>query len=441
MTTTKTILIIGYVWPEPNSSAAGTRMMQLIKLFLSQDWKITFASPAKQGDHREDLAALGIKEQQIELNNESFDQFISTLQPGLVVFDRFMMEEQFGWRIEQFAPNALRLLNTEDLHSLRACRQQIIKDYLKNKPKEVDLNHLSLTDRSSLFSQMARMDMAKREIASIFRCDLTLMISEFEMALLKQQFQVPSQQLFYLPFLYPSPNQQDLPEYGERIHFVTIGNFRHEPNWDAVLWLKEQIWPQIRKQLPQAELHIFGAYPPPKATALHNPKQGFLVKGWAEDAFKVIQNARVLLAPLRFGAGIKGKLAEAMLNGTPSITTLIGSESMLNNNNDSWPGAIENNTADFAQASVELYTNEQAWLNAQTIGFNTVTNRYTVKDTFPQADTLDRCFIEDINQLLTNLNSHRNQNFISAMLNHHHHKSTQYMAQWIEAKNKHAEKI
>jgi len=441
MTTTNTLLIIGYVWPEPNSSAAGTRMMQLIKLFLSQDWKITFASPAKLGEHKEDLTSLGIKEQQIELNSESFDEFIGILQPGLVIFDRFMMEEQFGWRIEQFAPNALRVLNTEDLHSLRACRHKIIKDYLKGKPKEVNLNQLSLTDRSFLFSQMAKTDMSKREIASIFRCDLTLMISEFEMELLKQQFQVPSQQLFYLPFLYPSPNQQDLPEYGERIHFVTIGNFRHEPNWDAVLWLKEQIWPQIRKQLPQAELHIYGAYPPPKATALHNPKQGFLVKGWAEDAFEVIKNARVLLAPLRFGAGIKGKLAEAMLNGTPSITTLIGSESMLSTNNDSWPGHIANNTVDFAQASVELYTNKQAWLKAQTIGFNTVTSRYTVANTSSQENTVDHCFIENINQLLTNLNSHRNQNFISAMLNHHHHKSTQYMAQWIEAKNKHAEKI
>lgn len=64
----------------------------------------------------------------------------------------------------------------------------------------------------------------------------------------------------------------------------------------------------IRKQLPKAELHIYGAYPPPKATQLHQPKEGFLVKGWAEDAAEVVKHARVLLAPLPFGAGLKVSL-------------------------------------------------------------------------------------------------------------------------------------
>ncbi|MDA3806714.1 MAG: glycosyltransferase, partial [Thiomicrorhabdus sp.] len=102
-TSSKTLLIIGYVWPEPNSSAAGTRMMQLIALFQTQGYSITFASPSNLGEHKADLLSLGIHEQLIELNNESFDLFIQQLQPGLVIFDRFMMEEQFGWRIEKQA--------------------------------------------------------------------------------------------------------------------------------------------------------------------------------------------------------------------------------------------------------------------------------------------------------------------------------------------------
>ncbi|MDX1352536.1 MAG: glycosyltransferase, partial [Thiomicrorhabdus sp.] len=253
-------------------------MMQLIHLLQKAGWEITFASPAKLGEHKEDLLQHGITEQTITLNDSSFDQFISDLQPGLVIFDRFMMEEQFGWRVEQHAPNALRVLNTEDLHSLRACRQQLIKKYLKTSPSEIELEECRLTDQAWLFKHMAQTDLAKREIASIFRCDLTLMISEFEMSLLQQQFQIPAQQLYYLPFLYTPIDYGTLPKFEERSHFVTIGNFRHEPNWDAVLWLKESIWPKIRQTLPQAELHIYGAYPPPKATALHNAKQVFLVK-------------------------------------------------------------------------------------------------------------------------------------------------------------------
>ena len=103
------VLIIGYVWPEPRSSAAGGHMMQIIDSFLQHGWQITFSSPAGVGEHKADLAVLGINEVAIELNNSSFDTFISELAPDIVLFDRFMMEEQFGWRVEKHCPNALRV--------------------------------------------------------------------------------------------------------------------------------------------------------------------------------------------------------------------------------------------------------------------------------------------------------------------------------------------
>ena len=98
------VLIIGYVWPEPRSSAAGGHMMQIIESFLQRGWQITFSSPAGIGEHKADLASLGIDEVGIELNNSSFDTFISELAPDIVLFDRFMMEEQFGWRVEKHSP-------------------------------------------------------------------------------------------------------------------------------------------------------------------------------------------------------------------------------------------------------------------------------------------------------------------------------------------------
>jgi glycosyltransferase involved in cell wall biosynthesis len=429
-TSSKTLLIIGYVWPEPNSSAAGTRMMQLIALFQTQGYSITFASPSNLGEHKADLLSLGIHEQLIELNNESFDLFIQQLQPGLVIFDRFMMEEQFGWRIEKQAPQAIRILNTEDLHSLRAVRQQMIKDYLNTQPEMTDLQKVPLHDMQILFDKMSASDLAKREIASLFRCDLTLMISEFEMALLQQQFQVPTRQLIYLPFLYEKIPTSPLTTFEERQNFIAIGNFRHEPNWDAVLWLKQEIWPQIRQQLPQAELHIYGAYPPKKATQLHNPQQGFKVMGWAENAFDVLSQSRVCLAPLRFGAGIKGKLAEAMLCGTPNVTTSIGSESMQIENSETWGGVIADQSHDFAEQAIRLYQDPALWQKAQNQGYAIVTDRYL------QTPEKSRLLLDKIHELTTDLASHRTANFMGAMLNHHHHKSTQYMAQWIEAKNR-----
>ncbi|MGJ8680842.1 glycosyltransferase [Paraglaciecola sp.] len=428
----KTLLILGYVWPEPNSSAAGGHMLSLIQFFLTLDYDITYASPALQGEHKIDLTQLGVAETSVNLNCSSFDEFVIELNPTMVLFDRFMLEEQFGWRISKHCPDAIKILDTEDLHSLRHARHQAIK--LKRPFSLTDLNN----------------DLAKREIAAIFRCDLTLVISDFEINLLQQHFKVPSHILWHCPFMLDmNEHQPSSLSYQNRHHFISIGNFRHEPNWDAVLWLKQQIWPLIRKQLPKAELHIYGAYPPPKATQLHNPKQGFLVKGWAEDAKQVMEQARVCLAPLRFGAGIKGKLAEAMWCGTPTVTTNVGIEGMQMG--QPWPGFVtdleqaqeqappqEQNHQDhshqeqannFAKQAVELYQNQQTWENFQTLGYDLLTHNF------------DRKVIQDklmakLEQIKTNLNQHRNQNFIGQMLQHHHLKSTQYMSQWIEVKNK-----
>jgi glycosyltransferase involved in cell wall biosynthesis len=330
-----------------------------------------------------------------------------------------MLEEQFGWRIAKHCPDALRILDTEDLHSLRYARQQALKQHR-------GLTHADLNS-----------DMAKREIAAIFRCDLSLIISDYELNLLKTHYKVPEHILLHCPFMLDLAHfAQSEISYANRQHFISIGNFRHEPNWDAVLWLKQQIWPLIRKQLPKTELHIYGAYPPPKATQLHNAKQGFLVKGWAQDAKQVMQQAKVCLAPLRFGAGIKGKLAEAMYCGTPNVTTDIGIEGMGSEQN--WPGLVTHlnsnkdlaqSAANFANQAVQLYQDQAMWQLKQTDGYQLITRHF-------DKVVIQTKFLDKLNALSANIKAHRDNNFIGQMLQHHQHKSTQYMAQWIEAKNR-----
>ncbi len=405
----KLLLIIGYVWPEPNSSAAGSRMMQLIHFFQAQGYQITFASPAQQTEHMVDLTALDIAIENIQLNCTSFDKFIAELQPTAVMFDRFMMEEQFGWRIAKQCPQALRILDTEDLFSLRNARHQAYKQ------------KRDMTDEDLLTS-----DMAKREVASIFRSDISLMISRVEVELLQRLFKVDTSLIHYCPFMLSQAQlTQQNPSYAQRDDFMVIGNFRHAPNWDAVLWLKQQIWPLIRKQLPNAKLNVYGAYPPPKATDLHDQKSGFLVRGWVDDAVLAMQSAKVCLAPLRFGAGIKGKLAEAMYCQTPSVTTDIGAESMQTEL--AWPGAVANDPQTIANDAIKLYQDEQAWQNASDLGQNNAQLMYQQESILAE---LAIC----LSRLEVNLEQHRKQNFIGSMLNHHHHKSTQYMAQWIDVK-------
>ncbi|MEN0104896.1 MAG: glycosyltransferase [Pseudomonas sp.] len=421
----KSLLVIGYVWPEPRSSAAGGHMMQLLECFLAHGWHITFASPANEGEHKADLQALGIAEQVIELNNESFDHFVRALNPAVVLFDRFMMEEQFGWRVEQQCPQALRVLETADLQSLRDARQQLFKAHIAAGHGD-DCAALFAIDPAQLYRHMAASDVAQREIAALYRCDLNLMISDAEIALLNTQFKLPSELLVHCPLLL-DPAPRTVKSYGERAHFISIGNFRHAPNWDAVLWLKQSIWPLIRQQLPQAQLHIYGAYTPPKATALHNPAQGFHVLNWAPDALAVMESARVCLAPLRFGAGIKGKIADAMLCGTPNVTTPIGAEGM--HGESPWPGEVVNDAAAFAAAAVRLYQDQNAWQQAQDNGWALLPARY-------DQNAFGQLLMQRIDACLSNLAEHRLANFTGALLRHHQHKSTKYMAQWIEAKNR-----
>lgn len=414
--TSMRVLIVGYVWPEPNSSAAGGRMLSLIDIFIRQGWSVVFASPAADSEYAVNLDSVGVEKKSIALNCSSFDEYVLELQPDIVLFDRFMMEEQFGWRVEQACPNALRLLDTEDLHCLREARQRAVKQGCEFN--ESDLNS----------------DVALREIASILRCDLSLMISEYEMDLLQRHFKVDASLLLYLPFIVDLELPAQMLGYSEREHFVCIGNFRHAPNWDSVLWLNGEIWPLIRKRMPGAQMHVYGAYPPKKAMALHNPKKGFHVLGWADDALGVLGCAKVCLAPLRFGAGIKGKFADAMLAGTPSVTTSIGSESMClhRGGQEVWSGRVAETVEAIALAAVELYQNEQEWLEAQKMGGEILRERFN-------GDRYRAALVECIAALRADLVSHRNQNFTGAMLRHHHHRSTKFMSQWIEVKGRLAE--
>jgi len=412
MNKTNHLLIIGFVWPEPNSSAAGSRMIQLVNAFQEHGYDITFASAAAETDHMADLKSLGIRTQKIKVNSSTFDEFIKQLQPSVVLFDRFITEEQFGWRVAKQCPDAVRLLDTEDLHCLRRARQQAVEKDRDFEPKE-------LLDK----------EVARREVASIYRCDLTLMISEYEMSLLKDLFEVEEHLLCYVPFRVSRVEDEVIeqwPSYEERSHFVTIGNFRHPPNMDGIHYLKNQIWPHIRQQMPLAEMHIYGAYPSQRVRQMHDEKNGFLIKGRAEDAHEVMERGRVCLAPLRFGAGLKGKLIDAMQCGTPSVTTSVGAEGLAGSLD--WCGEVTEDAEIFAQKAVSLYQNKEAWSRAQEQGIKIINERFA-ENGYPEA------MIRRMEAIRKELEEHRRSNFMGQMLMHHTLKSTEYMSRWIEAKN------
>jgi glycosyltransferase involved in cell wall biosynthesis len=329
------LVIIGSVWPEPKSTAAGSRILQLISLFQEQGYEITFMCSAARSDYSFDLSQISVHTQSIQLNDASFDSEIAKINPLIVVFDRFMIEEQYGWRVAEQCPNTLRILDTEDLHFLRKAREMAYKQ-----------------NRSLVFEDY---------------------ISEQTVLLLKKY------------------------------------------------------WSAIKKQLPEAQLLVYGAYVTEKVKQLHNEKEGFLIQGRASDVATVFQKAKVLLAPIPYGAGLKGKLFEAMQQGLPSVTTIMGAEGM--HGNLDWNGAVAAHESEFVDDAVQLYTEENLWQTAQKNGYNILEQRF--KKTLFATD-----FKSKIAYIGQNLSTHRQTNFWGQIIQHHSLQSTKYMSKWIEAKNK-----
>ncbi len=405
------LLIITSNWPAPTYSAVGVRLMQLADFFIGENFQITIASTADKStanvDYFKEISLASIR-----LNHSSFDDFVKKLNPDVVLFDRFMTEEQFGWRVAANIPGAIRILDTEDLHSLRKSREEALK---RNTPWSQEY--------------WLQYDMTKREVASILRSDISLIISNFETQLLKTILPNHESLLLHLPFMIEPLSDQTIdkwPSFEERKDFVFIGFGGHSPNVDAIEYLKKDIWPLIHKELPEVTINVYGGNLPEKIYQLHNKDEGFLIRGWAEDALEVISTARVMLAPLRFGAGQKGKLVDAMRCGTPSITTSIGAEGMYRGSD--WCGQITDDPKAFAKAAIEVYQNHRSWADSRDRGIE------IIKEVFDKNE-LHAKFRNKISTTRRNLKKHRNTNFMGALIQHQSLSATKYMGKWIEEKN------
>lgn len=399
------VLILVTVWPEPESSAAGWRVMNVIDACHRAGWSVTIGSPSVTNFFSERLPALGVQVHPVALNDSSFDEWIAGESFDIAILDRFILEEQFGWRIAEFSPQTLRVLDTEDLHFLRRARQKAHQNSLSTFENPIELQTPD----------------ACREIASIYRSDLTLVLSDFEKNLLQERFEVPKSLLSLFRFCYS--DFPPTPSFEERSDFVAIGNFRHPPNADATLWLKKEIWPKMRAKLPKAEIHIYGAYPSKDMMDLSSPKEGFIVKGPALNAHETLKKYRVNLAPLRFGAGIKGKIADGWRAGTPVVTTPIGAEGM------GYESEALRTPDEIAARAVELHLDAAVWKRAREKGHE------IARDYFSFERNADQLILELKNAHATRA-ERRKKNFIGQMLAHHSLQSTKYFSRWIELKER-----
>jgi glycosyltransferase involved in cell wall biosynthesis len=405
------VLWICTVWPEPTSSAAGFRTLRLVRALQKRGHSQCVVSPAKDNVFRNELEQKGIETYNAEPNDSAFDQFLLERVPDVVIFDRFMMEEQFSWRVRLHAPNATRILDTVDLHSLRRLRERRFKKGL---------------DESETLERVDMADDTLRELAAIWRSDLSLITSTTEMKLLQRTYGVAADLLLLCSFGYEV--QPISLGFKERSNIVFIGNFNHKPNADAVHFLQNSLWGQIRSAcarvgIPDCELHIYGAYTPQQLRG----SNGIRIKGCASNAYEVLSQYRVNLAPLRFGAGIKGKISDGWFVGTPCVGTSCAAEGM--HDNLEFGGTVVDNPAEFAEAVAQLYVDEISWAQASERGV-------TIINTLFSAEAYERSFVDGVEQAHSTREDRRSRNFIGELLWYESNRSTEYFSRWIESKNR-----
>ena len=409
----KTVLILGHVWPEPDTSAAGTRMLQLIRSFQKAGYHLHFLSSAEPTNYSVDLEEMGVSFEMIPLNDARGSAMIREINPNLVLFDRFMTEEQFGWRVAEEVPHALRILNTEDLHSLRKARELCVVQEIN-----CDLPFWS------------EQEVTLRELASILRSDLSLVISQKECEWLQNTGIIPEDILFYLPFMLYNINSTISDRYNnyiDRSGFAFVGYGKHAPNADAVQFLVSEIWPGIRRELPDANLTIYGRDYPRQVLDLQDRGTGIHIAGWIEDLDDALLKTRVNLAPLRFGAGLKGKVICALEQSTPSMMTSVAAEGIFPV--EDFSQLISDDPEVFASKAVALYRDSSLWEDA------VKRCRRHLAQTMDGNQHHTRLH-NTIGGILADLGPYRKKHLLGRILHHHSMQSTRYMAKWIEAKNK-----
>lgn len=436
------ILFIGFVWPEPSSSAAGQNILSYIQSCLASDYQVHFCSASEKTPNSFDLNGVGVSCFSCKLNCDSFNQQVHSIKPDIVIFDRFMCFEQFAWRVKEQCPEALLVLDAEDLHFLRQARQMLYKQSISHK-HETSTKPIEFMQSNDICSEFALLceenTLFKRELACIYQADITLVLSNFEADLLHSLFAIPQQQIFHHAFFIDPTSaycfdsqysDKQIRPSDQRQDFMFIGSYRHAPNVDSLKLLSEHLWPAIYGQLkeknPNIRCNVYGSYLSPKAKQYAKPNIGLHVYDQAPDQFEVISRAKVMLAPIPYGAGVKGKLLDALMTGTPSITTPIGAEGIPC---DVWPGVICDNKHSFIEAAISLYTNKQSWTLAHEHSKQALA-QHVVKSENSKKDLL-----KILRSTVQNIKTHRRHLFLQSILWNKQFLASKYMSQWIEAKN------
>lgn len=329
-----TIVVVDDHVPRPDEDAGSVRMLGLLTALRRLGWSVIFIPDNRYhgdvwGRH---LLAEGIE---VFCGPEPVDQFLASIRGRVkaVIGSRVTVAWPYIGIVRRVMPGVPFLFDTVDLHHVRARRE---------------------AELSGDKTAMARaLHTRSLELGFVQAADETLVVSPTEVAILAEE--VPEAKVAVVPLVHERRLEPPGPEGRRGIVFV--GSFAHPPNADAVRWFITEIFPIVRAELPDERLQIVGKEVPNDVAAM--ACEGVDVLGWLPTLDDVYARCRVVVAPLRFGAGLKGKVAEALSHGVPVVVTEIAAEGMGIEHGES--GWVADDPVDFAQGVIALVQDDDLW--------------------------------------------------------------------------------
>ncbi|MGN6512878.1 MAG: glycosyltransferase [Lysobacteraceae bacterium] len=361
------VLVIDALTPRPDRDSGSLRLVNLMRLLRDQDAHVVFlpANRGHDGRHTEALQQLGVETWYAPFARRApawLAEHGARFQRVLVA--RHYVASEFLPLLRRHAPQARLLFDSVDLHYLREQRAA------------------ELAGDAALLRAAART--RERELAVVAQADTTLVVSEQERRLLAVD--APSARVEVLSNLHEVAGP-GLP-FAERRDVVFVGGFRHPPNIDAVQWFVRDVWPLVRARLPGVVFHCIGGDVPPEIAALAG-SAGVRVHGHVPDIAPSMDGCRVAVAPLRYGAGVKGKVNLSMAHGQPVVATTCAVEGM--HLVDGEDVLVADQAAAFADAVVRLHGDAALWQRLSRNGLANVQRHFSLD---AARDTVRRLFLD-----------------------------------------------
>jgi O-antigen biosynthesis protein len=343
------------VFPEPDTNSGSYRVMEIIRILRGEGIGVTVLATDDNGPrYRAALEALGVRCVAYRADGlaDSADRFGALLRSE--AFDVAVLVHYYVFRdyvdaVRAFLPDCRLVLDTMDLHYVRRQR----KAELSGEPAD----------------QAAAEAERSLELEACTWADQIWVVTDAERRTLAAGGCTrPVEVIPNIHRLAP-----DLPGYDQRRGVAFLGGYRHKPNIDAVHFLIQEVLPELRRRLPDVPVLVAGSAAPDEIRRYHDPARGVEVVGWVDDHVRFLSSARVGVAPLRFGAGMKGKVGEYFSCGLPCVTTGVGAEGM--DLVDGETALIADDPAGFAAAVARLYTDPTTWRSVSAAGVRYIAER------------------------------------------------------------------